>query len=80
MYHNSGDLSDREGYDFKQLLAIARVQVKRFVAIVIQSHELLLIKSFVPSSRPSCIQLDLNFRKGATEYRDYSSKGILNYI
>ncbi|TFK43786.1 hypothetical protein BDQ12DRAFT_675549 [Crucibulum laeve] len=26
MYHNSGDLSDREGYDFEQLLAIAKVQ------------------------------------------------------
>ncbi|KAF9478678.1 Zn-dependent exopeptidase [Pholiota conissans] len=26
MYHNSGDLSDREGYDFEQLFAIAKVQ------------------------------------------------------
>ncbi|TFK64052.1 Zn-dependent exopeptidase [Pluteus cervinus] len=26
MYHNSGDLSDREGYDFDQLKAIAQVQ------------------------------------------------------
>jgi len=26
MYHNSGDLSDREGYDFDQLYAIAKVQ------------------------------------------------------
>ncbi|KIK67733.1 hypothetical protein GYMLUDRAFT_36484 [Collybiopsis luxurians FD-317 M1] len=26
MYHNSGDLSDREGYDFDQLKAIAKVQ------------------------------------------------------
>ncbi|KJA29635.1 hypothetical protein HYPSUDRAFT_152557 [Hypholoma sublateritium FD-334 SS-4] len=26
MYHNSGDLSDREGYDFDQLFAIAKVQ------------------------------------------------------
>ncbi|KAK0206905.1 hypothetical protein DFS33DRAFT_1381997 [Desarmillaria ectypa] len=26
MYHNSGDLSDREGYDFEQLKAIAKVQ------------------------------------------------------
>jgi hypothetical protein len=27
MYHNSGDLSDREGYDVNQLYAIAKVQV-----------------------------------------------------
>lgn len=27
MYHNSGDLSEREGYDFDQLFAIAKVQV-----------------------------------------------------
>jgi hypothetical protein len=27
MYHNSGDLSEREGYDFDQLYAIAKVQV-----------------------------------------------------
>lgn len=27
MYHNSGDLSEREGYDFDQLKAIAKVQV-----------------------------------------------------
>ncbi|KAI9456500.1 Zn-dependent exopeptidase [Lactarius psammicola] len=26
MYHNSGDLSDREGYDFEQLKSIAKVQ------------------------------------------------------
>uniref|UniRef100_A0A8H8CL68 Peptide hydrolase n=1 Tax=Psilocybe cubensis TaxID=181762 RepID=A0A8H8CL68_PSICU len=26
MYHNSGDLSNREGYDFEQLYAIAKVQ------------------------------------------------------
>ncbi|KAF8806339.1 Zn-dependent exopeptidase [Phlegmacium glaucopus] len=26
MYHNSGDLSDREGYDFDQLYSIAKVQ------------------------------------------------------
>jgi hypothetical protein len=26
MYHNSGDLSDREGYSFEQLYAIAKVQ------------------------------------------------------
>lgn len=26
MYHNSGDLSDREGYDFDQLTSIAKVQ------------------------------------------------------
>ncbi|CAA7260107.1 unnamed protein product [Cyclocybe aegerita] len=26
MYHNSGDLSDREGFDFQQLYAIAKVQ------------------------------------------------------
>ncbi|TFK20367.1 Zn-dependent exopeptidase [Coprinopsis marcescibilis] len=26
MYHNSGDLSDREGFDFNQLYAIAKVQ------------------------------------------------------
>lgn len=26
MYHNSGDLSDRVGYDFDQLFAIAKVQ------------------------------------------------------
>ncbi|KAF4568332.1 hypothetical protein EYR40_010265 [Pleurotus pulmonarius] len=26
MYHNSGDLSDREGYDFEQVKAIAKVQ------------------------------------------------------
>jgi hypothetical protein len=28
MYHNSGDLSEREGYDFDQLFAIAKVQVR----------------------------------------------------
>ena len=28
MYHNSGDLSDREGYDFDQLKAIAMVEVR----------------------------------------------------
>lgn len=28
MYHNSGDLSDREGYDFDQLKGIAKVQVR----------------------------------------------------
>ena len=27
MYHNSGDLSEREGYDVNQLYAIAKVQV-----------------------------------------------------
>lgn len=27
MYHNSGDVSDREGYDFEQVKAIAKVQV-----------------------------------------------------
>ncbi|KAJ6538480.1 hypothetical protein DFH09DRAFT_1263378 [Mycena vulgaris] len=27
MYHNSGDLSDREGYDFDQVKSIAKVQV-----------------------------------------------------
>ena len=27
MYHNSGDLSEREGYDFDQLYAITKVQV-----------------------------------------------------
>lgn len=27
MYHNSGDTSDRVGYDFRQLKSIARVQV-----------------------------------------------------
>jgi len=26
MYHNSGDLSDRKGYDFHQLYSIAKVQ------------------------------------------------------
>jgi hypothetical protein len=25
MYHNSGDVSDREGYDFSQLRSIAKV-------------------------------------------------------
>ena len=28
MYHNSGDLSDRVGYDFEQLRLIAKVQVR----------------------------------------------------
>ncbi|KZT69425.1 Zn-dependent exopeptidase [Daedalea quercina L-15889] len=28
MYHNSGDLSDREGYDFEQIRSIAKVQVR----------------------------------------------------
>ncbi|KAJ7639178.1 Zn-dependent exopeptidase [Roridomyces roridus] len=27
MYHNSGDLSDREGYDFQQVKSIAKVQL-----------------------------------------------------
>jgi len=27
MYHNSGDLSDREGYDFEQLRSIAKVKM-----------------------------------------------------
>lgn len=26
MYHNSGDVSQREGYDFEQLKSIAKVQ------------------------------------------------------
>jgi len=26
MYHNSGDLSDRDGYDFEQIRSIAKVQ------------------------------------------------------
>lgn len=25
MYHNSGDVSDREGYDFEQIRSIAKV-------------------------------------------------------
>ena len=28
MYHNSGDLSERIGYDFRQLKSIAKVQVR----------------------------------------------------
>lgn len=28
MYHNSGDLSEREGYDLEQLRSIAKVQVR----------------------------------------------------
>ena len=30
MYHNSGDVSDREGYDFDQLYSITKVQVCLF--------------------------------------------------
>lgn len=30
MYHNSGDFSKREGYDFDQLYAITKVQVRLF--------------------------------------------------
>lgn len=31
MYHNSGDLSDRVGYDLEQLKSIAKVQVRTVV-------------------------------------------------
>ena len=32
MYHNSGDLSNRTGYDFRQLKSIAKVQVRELYA------------------------------------------------
>lgn len=53
MYHNSGDLSEREGYDFKQLFAIAKVQVSRYCFVEIQSF------SDPPQVRdaPSCSRL-----------------------
>lgn len=35
MYHNSGDLSNREGYDFRQLKGIAKVQVRLLLILII---------------------------------------------
>lgn len=33
MYHNSGDLSDREGYDFEQIVSIAKVTMSAVLAV-----------------------------------------------
>ncbi|KAG8876450.1 hypothetical protein FRB98_007266 [Tulasnella sp. 332] len=34
MYHNSGDLSNRPGYDFEQLLAISKVALATILEVV----------------------------------------------
>ena len=36
-YHNSEDLSDRPGYDFEQIAAIARVMVRRILLAILRS-------------------------------------------
>jgi hypothetical protein len=33
MYHNSGDLSDREGYDFEQIASIAKVTMSAVLEV-----------------------------------------------
>jgi hypothetical protein len=58
MYHNSGDLSEREGYDFDQLYAIAKVQV-RLVCINLTTRK--LIRS---SLRPFFMLRNSSFRSG----------------
>lgn len=50
MYHNSGDLSDREGYDFEQVKAIAKVQVK----CAERAHALIVDCVFLYSLRRCC--------------------------
>jgi len=56
MYHNSDDLSEREGYDFDQLFAIAKVQVS-WVCLKITIPK--LISS---SLRPFFMLQNSNFR------------------
>ena len=33
MYHNSGDLSSREGYDFDQIVSIAKVTMSAVLTV-----------------------------------------------
>jgi hypothetical protein len=33
MYHNSGDLSQREGYDFDQIVSIAKVTMSAVLTV-----------------------------------------------
>lgn len=33
MYHNSGDLSEREGYDFEQIASIAKVTMSAILEV-----------------------------------------------
>jgi len=33
MYHNSGDLSQREGYDFDQIVSIAKVTMSAILTV-----------------------------------------------
>jgi hypothetical protein len=33
MYHNSGDLSSREGYDFDQIVSIAKVTMSAILTV-----------------------------------------------
>jgi hypothetical protein len=39
MYHNSGDLSQREGYDFDQIVSIAKVTMSAVLTVAGYSIE-----------------------------------------